>query len=169
MTPPSGRSVPPFGTALLGVGPESLRYDGTGLYFGSLAVASVCTCLCLKYRCCHTRTHTHRGTGQPKLDLLPSPLTGHRREDKHTHTHACGQNQPRALCGQRHLQRRPAQQGIPAFGSPHLCGKILLRGAKWREGGGEGRGGGEGWLGKAGQSNITQCLTLHFQSQPIPC
>lgn len=64
----------------------------------------------------HKASHRHgvaRAESTAKSTCRP-------REDKHTHTraHTHSQNQPRPLCGQRHLQH--AQQGIAAFGSPPL-------------------------------------------------
>lgn len=66
--------------------------------------------------------HKYTGTGRPKPNLPPSPLADHGRTNMHTvmhvRAHAHSQNQPRPLCGQRHLQH--AQRGIAAFGSPPL-------------------------------------------------
>lgn len=80
------------------------------------AVASVDISLSTKYRCCNAQIHRHgaaRAESTAKSTCRP-------REDKHTHRRAGthGQNQPRPLCGQRHLQH--AQQGFATFGSPPL-------------------------------------------------
>lgn len=100
----------------------------------------------------HTYTHrfrvakaesTAKSTYRPwedKLMLWPNTHT-------HTHTHTCSQNQPRPLCGQRHLQHSPTQLGIPASGPPSLWENP----SEMKE-----RRGGVGvGVRKAGQSNIT--------------
>lgn len=113
--------------------------------------------------------HKHTGTGQPEMNPPPSPLADQGRTNIHTrgrtHTaktnlnHSVAKGIYSTLSGE--LQRLARRLSLSC--SRSLPGKIHLTVKKWR-GGGETRF----VVGKAGQSDITQCLTLHFQSQPSP-
>lgn len=133
------------------------------------AAASVYISLSTKYRCCNAQIHKHgasRAGSTAKSTCRP-------REDKHTHTHTRG----RAHTAKTNLDHSvakgvssPLSGELPRLArrlslscSRSLPGKIHLTVKKWRGGGGT-----RFVVRKAGQSDITQCLTLHFQSQPSP-